>query len=100
MDSISSITSLGNTLSVSNKSKINSNGAPASFAHILNTMIHKVNDSQIQADQAAEQLVTGKATDLHQVMIASEKANITLQTALEIRNKVIEAYQEVMRTQV
>lgn len=47
-----------------------------------------------------EKLARGENVDLHQVMIASQKANITLQATIEIRNKVIEAYQEIMRMQV
>lgn len=58
-------------------------------------MIHSVPQTRQQ-----KRLVTGKTTDLHQVMIAAEKASLTLQTTLEIRNKVVEAYQEVMRTQL
>ncbi|MCK6257008.1 flagellar hook-basal body complex protein FliE [Fictibacillus sp. KIGAM418] len=74
--------------------------AQKSFAGMLNHMLHKVNDSQTASNTATENLVIGKTTDLHQVMIAAEKASLTLQTTLEIRNKVIEAYQEVMRTQM
>ncbi|MDN4073442.1 flagellar hook-basal body complex protein FliE [Fictibacillus terranigra] len=74
--------------------------AQKSFAGMLSNMLHKVNDSQTASNKATENLVTGNTTDLHQVMIAAEKASLTLQTTLEIRNKVIEAYQEVMRTQI
>ncbi|SDM64519.1 flagellar hook-basal body complex protein FliE [Fictibacillus solisalsi] len=74
--------------------------AEQSFSTMLGEMLKNVNDSQRASNQATEQLVTGKTTDLHQAMIAAEKASLTLQTTLEIRNKVVEAYQEVMRTQL
>lgn len=46
------------------------------------------------------EMAKGESVDLHQVMIASQKASVTLQAALEIRNKAVEAYQEMMRMQV
>jgi flagellar hook-basal body complex protein FliE len=48
----------------------------------------------------AEKLARGENVELHEVMIASQKASITLAATMEIRNKVIEAYQEVMRMQI
>jgi flagellar hook-basal body complex protein FliE len=74
--------------------------AQKSFAAFLKDAINQVNDEQIKADQLTEKLVKGENVDLHQVMIASQKASISLQLTLEIRNKVIEAYQEMMRMQV
>ncbi|KAA0547942.1 flagellar hook-basal body complex protein FliE [Bacillus sp. BGMRC 2118] len=70
------------------------------FAAFLSDSLNKVNETAIQSDVATEKLAAGEKIDLHEVMIASQKASITLQTTLEIRNKVIEAYQEVMRMQV
>jgi len=74
--------------------------AQKSFASVLKESINKVNETQIQSDKMTEKLIKGENIDLHQVMIASQKASITMQTTLEIRNKVIEAYQEIMRMQV
>ena len=74
--------------------------AHQSFASVLKDSINKVNEYQVQSDYATEKLVKGENIDLHQVMIASKKASITMQTTLEIRNKVIEAYQETMRMPV
>ena len=55
---------------------------------------------QIQSDTLTEKLALGKEVDLHEVMIASQKASVTMQLTLEIRNKAVEAYQEMMRMQV
>ncbi|MCQ6280204.1 flagellar hook-basal body complex protein FliE [Bacillus sp. EB600] len=71
-----------------------------SFASVLKDSIDQVNNSQNEADNMTTKLVNGENVDLHQVMIAQQKANITLQATLEVRNKVIEAYQEMMRMQV
>lgn len=70
------------------------------FSAFLKDALNKVNEQQIQADQLTEKLVKGENVDLHQVMIAAQKASISLQLTLEVRNKVMEAYQEMMRMQI
>ncbi|HWI49665.1 MAG TPA: flagellar hook-basal body complex protein FliE, partial [Rummeliibacillus sp.] len=62
--------------------------------------ISAVNDSQIASDKMTDKLVNGENVELHDVMISAQKANITLNTALQVRNKVVEAYQEIMRMSV
>lgn len=74
--------------------------AHVQFADFLKESINKVNEAQVKSDALTEKLAKGENVDLHQVMIASQKASITLQATMEIRNKVVEAYQEVMRMQV
>ncbi|PWW27373.1 flagellar hook-basal body complex protein FliE [Cytobacillus oceanisediminis] len=74
--------------------------AQQSFSSVLKQSIEKINEAQIQSDVMTEKLARGENIDLHQVMITSQKASITMQAALEVRNKVIEAYQEAMRMQV
>lgn len=74
--------------------------AQKSFASVLKQSIEKINETQNQSDAMTEKLARGENIDLHQVMIASQKASISMQAALEVRNKVIEAYQETMRMQV
>ncbi|WP_261132821.1 flagellar hook-basal body complex protein FliE [Bacillus sp. Marseille-Q3570] len=63
-------------------------------------LLHKVNEAQIKSDIETEKLISGKTDNLHNVMITAEKASVTLNTAVEVRNKAIEAYQEIMRMQV
>ncbi|HET7629055.1 MAG TPA: flagellar hook-basal body complex protein FliE [Bacillales bacterium] len=70
------------------------------FSNLLGEAMEKVNETQIRSDEAAENFIQGKSTDLHNVMIAAEKASITLTAAVEIRDKVIDAYQKIMRMQV
>lgn len=90
---------------ISNEStKINptvtSADAQQTFANSLKDAIAKVNDQQIQSDTMTEKLINGGNVDLHEVMISSQKASITLNATMEVRNKVIEAYQEIMRMSV
>lgn len=70
------------------------------FSQYLNEAINKVNELQKAADNSAIALATGEIQNLHQVTIDSLKAEIALQFTLQIRNKVIEAYQEIMRMQI
>jgi flagellar hook-basal body complex protein FliE len=71
-----------------------------SFASVLKDSIAQLNQSQVDADNMTNKLINGDNVDLSQVMITQQKANITLQAAVEVRNKVIDAYQEMMRMQV
>lgn len=81
-------------------SPVSSGEAQKRFASFLQDSIGKVNDLQIQSDTMTQKLALGQDVDLHEVMIAAQKANISLQLTLEVRNKAIEAYQEIMRMQV
>ncbi|MFD2212856.1 MULTISPECIES: flagellar hook-basal body complex protein FliE [Metabacillus] len=71
-----------------------------SFAETLKQSINEINKAQLESDKMTEALASGKNVELHDVMIASQKSSITLLTAIEVRNKAIEAYQEMMRMQV
>ncbi|MDQ0253717.1 flagellar hook-basal body complex protein FliE [Evansella vedderi] len=70
------------------------------FKDMLNKAIKDVNKAQVESASMTERFVRGENVELHDVMIASQKASISLQTTVEVRNKVIEAYQEIMRMQV
>ncbi len=80
-------------------------GSPAaepaqSFGEALRQAIEQLPKLQEEADAAARELATGGEIELHDAMLALEKASLGFQLALTVRNKVVEAYQEVMRTQV
>lgn len=74
--------------------------AQQKFAEVLKESLNKVNEAQLQSDALTEKLAKGGNVDLHEVMIASQKASVTLSLTMEIRNKAVEAYQEIMRMQV
>ena len=63
-------------------------------------LVSKVNDLQTQSDKAIQGLASGENKNLHEVMISMEKASISFQFMSTVRNKALEAYQEVMRMQV
>ncbi len=71
-----------------------------SFADTLKTAVHKVNDLQQVADTKMQQLATGETTDIADVKIAAEKADIALRLMSSVRNKMIDAYHEIMKMQV
>ena len=71
-----------------------------SFSATLNDAIHAVNDLQKNSDNMAQKLATGKTDNVADVMIAAEKADIALKLMVQVRNKIIDAYQEVMKMQV
>lgn len=71
-----------------------------SFADVLKDSIGKVNELQINAEAAMEKLSRGEVKDLHQVLVAVEEANLAFMTMMQIRNKLLDAYQELMRLQM
>ncbi|MCD5322679.1 MULTISPECIES: flagellar hook-basal body complex protein FliE [Pontibacillus] len=80
--------------------KISPNEAQSAFATSLKNAIHSVNDAQVQSNLKTEQLAKGEIDNLHDVMITAKKASITLQTAVEVQGKAVDAYKEIMRMQV
>ena len=72
----------------------------AVFGDLYREAMNKVNQQQIEANIATEGLITGEIEDLHHVMIASEKARLSLQLTVQVTNKVIEAYKEITRMQL
>ena len=72
----------------------------ASFADTLKEAVNNVNTAQQESNTKMNELATGKSQNVHEVMIAAEKADIALRLMVQVRNKMIEAYQEMMRMQV
>lgn len=72
----------------------------AGFGEIFKNALDEVNALQQQSSEMKTKLLTGDLQDLSQVTIAAEKADLSFRLTMEIRNKVIEAYQEIMRMQV
>lgn len=63
-------------------------------------MLEQTNTLQKEADQASLDFALGKVDNVHDVMIAQEKASIALQYTVQIRDKILEAYNEIMRIQL
>ena len=71
-----------------------------SFSDMLIESVSKVNTLQHQANQAVQKLVSGESKNIHETMLAVERADIAFKTMNQIRSKVVEAYKEIMRMQV
>lgn len=71
-----------------------------SFADILKASIKEVNNLQLNADKAIQELGAGKTRSIHETMILLEKADISFRLMMQVRNKLMEAYREIMHTQV
>jgi flagellar hook-basal body complex protein FliE len=70
------------------------------FSETLTRAVSAVNDLQLDARDAAVAVASGSGVDSAQALVAIEKANVSFQFALQIRNKLLEAYQEIMRMSV
>jgi flagellar hook-basal body complex protein FliE len=70
------------------------------FGSFLNDAINNLSAQQTAADQLNQSFVKGELSDVHQLTIASEKAALGLELTVQVRNRVVEAYQEIMRTQL
>jgi len=72
----------------------------ADFGKAVKATLSEVNRLQFEADKMATELAAGDDVEIHQAMIAMQKASTALQFTVQVRNKIIEAYQEIMRMQV
>jgi flagellar hook-basal body complex protein FliE len=75
-------------------------GSGSGFSNALITAVKEVNNQHQTADKAILNVQEGNTGGLHEAIIALEKADISFRTMLTVRNKIIEAYQEIMRMQV
>jgi flagellar hook-basal body complex protein FliE len=92
---------LPNKLTTDHKVKYDRTGeGKLNFGEILKNAINSVNDAQINADDAVKSVLKGESKDIHETMVVLQKAETSLQMMLEVRNRLLEAYQEIMRTQV
>ena len=73
---------------------------PKSFGEFLTDALKATNDLQQQSEALNAALAAGRVEDVSQVMVASQKAEIAVQLALQMRNRAVAAYQEIMRMQV
>lgn len=75
-------------------------GDAGSFAQMLKDGLDKVNEAQVQADNAVKEAIAGRNKNIHETMLLIEKADMTYKFAMQVRNKIIDAYREVMKMQV
>jgi flagellar hook-basal body complex protein FliE len=82
------------------KTEVGATDLAQQFGSFLNNAISNLSNQEAQVDKLNTQFVSGNLADVHQLTIASEKASLGLELTLQVRNKVIEAYQDVMRLQM
>ena len=99
--SIGSIKSLGSIdpRAAYGAGKSTATAAP-NFAQQLQNAIQEVSNLKSEAGQKVEGMITGEVTEVHDVMIAAKEASLAFDLLLEVRNKLLEGYQEIMRMQM
>ncbi|MCB9478205.1 MAG: flagellar hook-basal body complex protein FliE [Deltaproteobacteria bacterium] len=70
------------------------------FSEVLKSAIEEVSGLESEADQAIQELITGQNDNIHEAMIALQKADVSFKAMMEVRDKLIGAYKEIMRMQV
>lgn len=100
MHDISSIKSLSTSdlFKVKGVESIKGNGTD--FAQELKNALGNVNEMQVEGERSMSDIATGSVKDLHQAAIAIDKAEISMKLMLEVRNKALNAYKEITRTQM
>ena len=79
---------------------VGSTGNPSTWGHMVQQMVMDVNSKQVTAAQKVSDVLQGGPTPVHEAMIASEEASVSFEFLSEMRNKVVDAYQQVMQMQV
>ena len=75
-------------------------GKPGEFQKVLESTIQTLQSTQNDASQAVQSFLTGETEDLHTTALATQRAEIAFELGLQVRNKVVSAYQEIMRMQM
>ncbi|MFK2822610.1 flagellar hook-basal body complex protein FliE [Arcobacter sp. YIC-80] len=96
---ISSIADTINPLSLKDNTPLN-NKKDNSFSNMLNDAVSQVNKEQLEGYKAMEEIASGKVTNLQQAVQQIEEAELSMKLGLEVKNKALNAYKEVMRMQI
>lgn len=99
MSNIGNISGVGTADLLKQKSKVESAGGEQ-FAQHLKSALNEINELQVDKEVAVADIATGQVKDLHQAAIAIGKAELNMKLMLEIRNKALNAYKELGRTQL
>ena len=86
-------------LAQANQASASTTGVHQSFSEFLEAHVEDVNRMQIEADQAVSAMATGRSHNLHEMMLALDRADVSFRLMTKVRNKAVEAYQEIMRLQ-
>jgi len=98
------INNIGSVINAQPLQQVKNTASPAevacNFSAYMTDALDQVNQAQLVSEEMAIKYAAGEVTDVHQVMVAGQKASLMLQMTMQVRNKAIEAYQEIMRMQV
>ncbi len=91
IDQNKSISTLENATKIDNKS------TKTGFSDIVEGALNKVNESQINANDTVTKFIKGEDVTMHEVMLSMQESQMSMQLLIEMRNKIVEAYQEINR---
>jgi flagellar hook-basal body complex protein FliE len=74
--------------------------SPSSFAQMIEKSIERVNTLQQKADHSVKELIAGRTKNIHGTMLDLERADLSLKLLMQVRNKIMDAYKEIIRMQV
>jgi len=96
------ISNINNLNSITNLNKSNNTAKEkgTDFSAMLSDALENVNNLQTESTKATESFINGETDNIHSVMLTSSKANLALQMTIQVRNKVMDAYNEIMNMQV
>ena len=80
--------------------KLNKSKEKGNFADILKQAIDRVNELQKRAEKLTDDFAEGRISNIHEVIIEAEKASLALRLTVEVRNRIVEAYRDIMRMQI
>lgn len=87
-----------NNVSISNKDMNNENST--SFSKVIGDVINNVNDKQIESNNMIDSFIKGEDVTMHDVMLSMQESQMSMQLLIEMRNKMVEAYQEINKVQL
>lgn len=91
-----------NNLSVNNSNinNLENKSTENSFQNVLEDSLNKINDKQLSADKITNEFIAGENVEVHEMMLSMEEAKMSLQLAIQVRNKVVEAVKELTNMQL
>lgn len=90
----------GAKFTLNEKKQGDSSSDSVSFMDTLKSKLNDLNDQQVNAEETTSQFVAGKDVSVDQVMLSTEESKMSMELAVQVRNKLVEAYQELNRMQL
>ncbi|MDU5109240.1 MAG: flagellar hook-basal body complex protein FliE [Clostridium sp.] len=90
----------GNDIFNINNNENNKTSSKGSFSNVLKDSLDKLNEKQVQANEITNDFIAGEDVEVHEMLLSMEEAKMSMQLAIQVRNKVVEAVQELTRMQL